>query len=464
VVELGSGLAAEERVSFRTKYPLWLLLFWTALNFVQAGMTELSYDEGYYWVCSRFPDWGYYDQPPMAAILIRAGYALLQNELGVRIIFVLLSTGTIALIHRLTGGKAPLLFFATLFGCFYFHLIGAAAIPSVPLMFFSALFFLALKSYLTDERGSVTAMLAVTIPLMLYSKYQGLLLILFAVAANPSFLKRRSFWIIAGSSVLLLLPHLFWQVGHGFPSVRLHFVERYREPYTPMFIVMYCVEQPLILGPLIGFVILAAAWRVRPEDAYERTLKVTVIGVMVFFLLNSLRGKTEPNWTAPAYIPAILLAHRYLADRVVWRRVLLSLAVPSVVLLLLARIQIISPLLPVGDEVGKQFRGWRAFALEMKGTPVVASSYAVAGKLSFYGGTLVPSLNADSLSSQYEYWHLADSLRGKSVVLLSPVDLGGRSTKIASPAGVLFALHIDAFDAEDAKRLVRARATSSPAR
>src|SRR5690349_13883847 len=71
-------------------YSTWLLLL-----LVQAFATELFDDEAYYWVYSKFPAWGYFDHPPMIAILIKAGYALLHNELGVRLITVFLSTAAL---------------------------------------------------------------------------------------------------------------------------------------------------------------------------------------------------------------------------------------------------------------------------------------------------------------------------------------------------------------------------------
>ena len=47
-------------------YSIWLLI-----SFVQAAGTELFDDEAYYWVYSKFLDWGYFDHPPMVAVLKR---------------------------------------------------------------------------------------------------------------------------------------------------------------------------------------------------------------------------------------------------------------------------------------------------------------------------------------------------------------------------------------------------------
>ena len=70
---------------------------WLAVLLIQSLTTELFDDEAYYWVYSRFLDWGYYDHPPMIAALIKVGYAIFPNALGVIIISAILTTGALRL-------------------------------------------------------------------------------------------------------------------------------------------------------------------------------------------------------------------------------------------------------------------------------------------------------------------------------------------------------------------------------
>src|SRR5476651_1358638 len=73
--------------------PIWyFLLCWTILNALQAYTLEIHADEAYYWLYSRFLDWGYFDHPPMVAIFIRIGDSLMHNEFGLRLMTVLAST------------------------------------------------------------------------------------------------------------------------------------------------------------------------------------------------------------------------------------------------------------------------------------------------------------------------------------------------------------------------------------
>ena len=48
---------------------LWLGVWWIA-NLVQAGFTELANDEAYYHMFAENLSWGYFDHPPMTALLV----------------------------------------------------------------------------------------------------------------------------------------------------------------------------------------------------------------------------------------------------------------------------------------------------------------------------------------------------------------------------------------------------------
>jgi hypothetical protein len=77
------------KVDNQEKRPLFLfllLLIWLAINLLQSAFTELAHDEAYYWMYSRNLAWGYFDHPPFIAILIKLGYALIPEEIGVRLL------------------------------------------------------------------------------------------------------------------------------------------------------------------------------------------------------------------------------------------------------------------------------------------------------------------------------------------------------------------------------------------
>lgn len=51
---------------------LWLGLWWLC-NLIQAAATELANDEAYYQMFAEHLAWGYFDHPPITALLVRLG-------------------------------------------------------------------------------------------------------------------------------------------------------------------------------------------------------------------------------------------------------------------------------------------------------------------------------------------------------------------------------------------------------
>jgi 4-amino-4-deoxy-L-arabinose transferase-like glycosyltransferase len=63
-----------------------------ALRLVCAALTPLTFDEAYYWTWSKHLAGGYYDHPPMVAVVIRLSTMIAgDTEFGVRLVSVLLA-------------------------------------------------------------------------------------------------------------------------------------------------------------------------------------------------------------------------------------------------------------------------------------------------------------------------------------------------------------------------------------
>src|SRR5512142_2609876 len=69
-----------------------LILALVVLRLLAAAWTPLTFDEAYYWMWSKHLAGGYYDHPPMAALVIRAGTMIAgDTPLGVRLVSILLA-------------------------------------------------------------------------------------------------------------------------------------------------------------------------------------------------------------------------------------------------------------------------------------------------------------------------------------------------------------------------------------
>src|SRR4026208_602231 len=152
---------------------------WLLLALAQAASTELIADEAYYWVYSRFPAWGYFDHPPMIAFIIKSGYAIFNNELGVRLICALLSTFTILITESLTEKRNPFLFYTIVLSIAALQIVGFLAVPDTPLLFFTAVFFYTYRRFIQMITWQNALLLGVAIALLFYTKYHGLLIVLF---------------------------------------------------------------------------------------------------------------------------------------------------------------------------------------------------------------------------------------------------------------------------------------------
>ena len=71
------------------------------LRLVAAAWTPLTFDEAYYWMWSKHLAGGYYDHPPMVAVVIRLGTMIAgDTEFGVRLVSILLALPMSCAVYR----------------------------------------------------------------------------------------------------------------------------------------------------------------------------------------------------------------------------------------------------------------------------------------------------------------------------------------------------------------------------
>lgn len=399
---------------------------WFLINIIQAATTELLDDEAYYWVYSRYLDWGYFDHPPMVAALIKAGYALFHNELGVRLLFVALNTATIFIIQELTAKKDERLFYAIAGSVAIAQIGGILAAPDIPLLFFTALFFLLFRHFLQRMNFVNTLLLGICMALMLYSKYHGVLIIFFAFISRIRLLTKWQVYAAGLVGLLLFAPHLYWQYTHNFPSVQYHLFERNAPHYKFSYTIEYILGQIAMAGPLVGWLLLWAAYKHKPITAAEKAMQYAFLGTYFVFLVSTLKGRVEANWTVAAFIPMMVLSHQYLVHRFRMRSWLLKSVPITLVLVLIVRVYMTKwvPNLPgvERNEIHNN-HGWvDSMYQKSEGLPLVLiNSYQWASKYMFYSGQPALSLNTPYYRrNNFNLWPIEDSLIGKPVYLVVP--------------------------------------------
>ncbi len=415
-------------------YGLWLLV-----SLVQAAGTGLFDDEAYYWVYSKYPDWGYFDHPPMIAVIIRAGYSIFQNELGVRLIIVSMSVGTIAAIDSLTAKKNDKLFYAIILSMFLLQIGSIIAVPDIPLLFFIALFFLSYKRYTSGYSIINALLLALITALMLYSKYHGVLIIICTLLSNPILFKKPATYLAGAVTIILFFPHLWWQYQHDFISVQYHLFERNATDYQLSFTTEYIFGQILLAGPLIGWLLLWAAGKYKPVDKTERALQWTFFGVYGLFFISTFKGRTEANWTVPALVSVIVLAHQYLNNNSRQSRWVMKLLLPSLIIVLAVRVYMLLDIAPLKflkkDEFHKN-KEWAAAVKKAAGDKPAAfiNSYQKASKYWFYSSDTGFSVNnVYYRRNNFNFWPLEAPIQNRKVLVVSPIHFGLFPDSIANP-------------------------------
>ena len=404
----------------------WFALAWFLINLVQSYFTEILEDEAYYWVYSEFMAWGYFDHPPMIALLIKIGSMIIPGELGVRLFPSLMGAATILIVYQLIpkANRDPRIFILCIIAITLMHLnvAGFLALPDIPLVFFTSLFFLVLKRFLAEDRMVQALGLGVIIALMMYSKYHALLIIFFTILSDWKLILRKTFWVIVAVAVILYLPHIIWQVKNNFVSFQYHLISR-NDPFQPRQILEYLGNQLVVTGPFVGVLLLFLAFARPAKDAYERMLKFNLIGFFGFFFLSSVRGHVEPHWTAAAFPPMIVLAMLNLKSYPGLRKWVRVLGLASVPVILVIRLYLIVEILPMPVHVSRMFHDkdkWVKEIGEVAGDrPVVfMNKYQYPSLYWFYNRK--PAFTHNTIiyrRNQYDVWSLEEELQGKQVLL-----------------------------------------------
>jgi hypothetical protein len=426
---------------------------WFLLNLLQARMTGLFEDEAYYWVYSRFPAWGYFDHPPMIAVFIKAGYFLFKNELGLRLMVVLAGTAVLMVLEQMLPKKNDPLFFAIVCSMAILQLGSFMSLPDIPMMLFTALYFLIYRRFLNHASVVNTILMGLIIALMLYSKYQTVLIVLFTIISNPGLLKRYQTYLFVFIAFLCFLPHLLWQIQHGFISVEYQLIERHTgNSYKFAYTLEYLTGQILFAGPFAGPILLWSAFAYRAGNLFEKALKYTLAGIYSFFLVMTLKGRVEANWTAPVFVPLIILSFLYLRSKTSVSKWIFRLAPGTVICVLILRIYLALDVLPIRwlakDEVHGNREWSDSIRKKAKGLPVFfIDSYQKASLYWFYTGQPSFSMNTpDYHRNNYNIWPVEDSFQNKKAYGVGTYDSLILNDRIYTPKGMMGGIVIPHYE------------------
>lgn len=415
------SLADANRYWLRLGYLLIMVLLLVRWFYVASDTIELSEDEAYQWVWSKYPALSYFSKPPLIAYTQWLGTTLWGDTiLGVRffspVISAILSLLILRFFHRIASARlgwwvvlmattAPML------------AVGSTLMTIDPL---SVLFWTAamITGWRAVNENSTRAWMwtGLWMGLGFLSKYTALFqwlcwIVLFALSAKARRqLKRPGPYLALGINLLLTIPVLIWNYQHGWITVTHVATDggfyRVWKPTLRYFLDFAGSEfgllNPVFFVGLIGAAVLF--WRERSRD--ERKVYLFCMGAPLFLAygLFTFRSRVLPNWIAPSVIPLFCLAAlywhgRYLTGSTWVRRAFIAgLSLGAVAVVVLHDTNLIGKFtgytLPPKIDPLRRVRGWEETGrvveevrqkLLKEGKPVfiIGDHYGITGQLAF---------------------------------------------------------------------------------
>jgi 4-amino-4-deoxy-L-arabinose transferase-like glycosyltransferase len=363
------------------------------LRLIFAAIIPVFPDEAYYWDWSRHLAAGYFDHPPVVALLvwfggrllapIGAGASFLGVRLGTIIVGWVAAVATIATARRLGGNDAALraALIVTVLPLAAAGLI--LTTPDAPVLAATALgLYCVVRALEHPVRSPGSLRWWATTGLVLgaafASKYTSIFLpvaVVLAIVLRPDLrlrLREPGPYVACVIATLVFSPVLVWNSNHGWISFVFQLHHGLSAPKGSALLAAWKHEgdffggQAGLASPIL-FVMLAMATigalsrRVRDGAAPARFVLAMVAALtFVFFIYSAIRQRVEPNWPAPAYIPAIvLLATASWGERGrKWLTAGLWFAAAMSLLIYVQAIVPILPLAPAKDPIARAF-GWR---------------------------------------------------------------------------------------------------------
>jgi 4-amino-4-deoxy-L-arabinose transferase-like glycosyltransferase len=391
------------------------------LRLVAAAFTPLTFDEAYYWTWSKHLAGGYYDHPPMVAVVIRLGTTIGgDTEFGVRLVSILLAlpmswavyhTAEVLFSDVRVAALATVLLNATL-------MVGAGTVivtPDAPLMVTSAFVLLFQAKVLQTGRGVWWLAVGAAAGCALLSKYTALFfgaqIMLWLLLVKDLQRWLASPWPYLGGVLALAIfsPVLLWNADHHWVSFIKQLGRARVEGVTLKFLgeivpaqFAFATPSVFILGVLGLYALLERGTASPGKDAAARTLINTSFWtIFIYFIWHSLHERVDPNWLGPIY-PAFAIAAAYAAYGRIWapreqRTVDLSRrwALPIGAVLFIALVVQTNTGLFTGFRHDPTVRtvavGWRVLASDIEAIRarigahcVIAHDYGTTSLLAFY--------------------------------------------------------------------------------
>jgi 4-amino-4-deoxy-L-arabinose transferase-like glycosyltransferase len=431
-----------------------------ALRLVFAALIPAFPDETYYWEWSRHLTTGYFDHPPAIAWLIAIGARVSKTSFALRLGPVLAgfvaAIATIATTRRLGGSDAALRA-AIVISVLPLAAAGLIlATPDAPLLAaISVVLYCVVRvlEYAPGSRNSLHWWLATGVALgaAFWSKYTSIffpLAVVAAVVAHPSLrarLREPGPYVACVVATIVFLPVLYWNSQHDWISFVYQIQHGLEAPAGSALKRAWRFEgdffggQAGLASPILFIMLGVAVVRSSRTHADSKRFMLATIALVsfAFFVYSATRRRVEPNWPAPAYIPAVvLLASTQLGARAKkWFTAGVVLAGVMSGLIYVQGVVPILPIKPAKDPIARA-HGWAdvarradSIAKSTSGTTWLGGDrYQEASELAFHTAARPTfATNLAGRPNQYDVWPRFPNVAriGDNLLLVVDDDDGG---------------------------------------
>lgn len=305
-----------------------LIVVCAGLQVLAAATAPMLSGEAYYWLWNRYPAAGYFDHPPMVALVARLGLGWVDGSpLAARSSSVVLSALTVLLVYALarsmfpggrTAWRSALLFAVTPL----FHAVGALIQPDASLIFFMTLTWLCFWRASRPEAPAFWWVLSgLAAGGALLTKFHAwvllppLYLFLLLTSEGRRCLRSPWPWLAIVLALAVLSPNLVWNYRHDW----LNYTYQWRRSDLPESsfeignVMVYALGPALTLSPLIYLLMLGgigASLRLWLAERDPRTLFLLCAGLPLPVFLGALSFVVtiSLHWPSAGYIPLLILA------------------------------------------------------------------------------------------------------------------------------------------------------------
>jgi 4-amino-4-deoxy-L-arabinose transferase-like glycosyltransferase len=303
----------------------------TLLRWLLAASFELSGDEAYYWLWSRYLDLAYYSKSPVVALVIATATHLFgDSSIGVRAFVPLQAAATTAgvfVLGRMLYDSRIGFWAAVLVSVMPMTAAGGLLQTIDPLSLCCCTWSLVVLARLTAVRSAglwVAAGLLIGAGAL--AKYTNLFLLpgfaLFCLLFRDrrALLGSGGFWLMSAVVLACLAPVLLWQSAHGWVTVT-HLTERSAFGVTPQLsageFATYLGLQLAVSFPVLAAAVLAipvlrkepgAAAQGGAQSAPLTFLLALSLPPFASYAAMSWIKAGEANWVAPSYLGLAVVA------------------------------------------------------------------------------------------------------------------------------------------------------------